>query len=271
MANPYFNLTQDGTKVFDQLVENVNFYLVENGLLAGSAGHLSKSGVKITLTEESTNLITNENYQRGYNLNVEITSEQFYGAFEFEKLRNKKCYIELPEIPLWVLPVRLNISFPEFNPGEKKATVVIKSSKYCKTLNNAIASSWNGTVSAPFALPNAGPGTDSPIPSTGAIYSEWKLSLTDPTIEIITPAAPDADDPITEAKLALTDIYAESIIVEPTVTAVERWDGFTWTALVVTTDYTVIYEDGAYKIHIDNAALTALLLGVLVRATFTEG
>lgn len=273
MAAPYFNLTQDGTKVFDQFLENVNFYLADqNGLLAGSAGHLNKAGVKITLAEESTNLITNENFQRGFNLSVEISSEQFYGAFEFEKLKNRKCFIELPDIPLWILPVRLNVSIPEFNPGEKKATILIKASRYCKTLNNAMASSWNGSVFAPFATPVAGPGTDTPIPSSGT-QRVWALStMDDPFIEIIDPAVPGPTDYIIEAKLTLADIYSNPIIVEPTITAVEySSDGFTWAALTLTTDYTLLYEGGVYKIYVDNAALTSLLLGVNVRASFTEG
>src|SRR5690554_4840446 len=102
MAAPVFNLTKDGKYIFDQTVENVKFYLADDaGKFAGEAGHLSKAGVKIMMPEEVTNLIDNSNWQRGYNLQVEISSEQFFGAFEFDKLRNRLCYIEIPEIPLW--------------------------------------------------------------------------------------------------------------------------------------------------------------------------
>lgn len=259
------NLTKDGRYIFNKKVSSVKFYdKNDSAKLLGEAGHMGKAGVKINAVPRTTELIGSNKYQLGYDVSVEIISEQLYGMFEFDKLKNKNAYIEFPELPLFVnIDTTLNVEVMA-DLGATQGQVKITCSGYAETLQAAFFTHWFGLVLDPWATPLV---DDSPAAqATGEFH--YALQQGDPLIEIVTPAAPEADDPITEVKLSLYDENYEVVMLEPTVTAVEYFDGFTWTALVVTTDYTVIFEDEIYKVHIDTAQ-TVLLLKTRIRVKYT--
>lgn len=259
------NLTKDGKYIFNRTVQSVKFYdKNDSAQLLGEAGHMSKAGVKINAVPRSTELIGSNKYQLGYDVTVEILSEQLYGMFEFDKLKNKNVWIELPEVPLYVnIDTTLNVEVM-MDLGATQGQVKITCSGYAQDLKQAFFSHWYGLVLDPWAIPTE----DATPPSQPTGEFHYALELGDPLIEIVTPAAPESDDPITEVKLSLYDESFEVVAEEPTVTAVEYWDGFTWTAFVVTTDYIVIFEDEIYKVHIDTAQ-TVLLLKTRVRVKYT--
>ncbi|MCC7290316.1 hypothetical protein IT417_03650 [bacterium] len=260
------NLTKNGALIFNRKVSSVKFYdKDQSAQLLGEAGHMGKAGVKINAVPRSTELSGSNKYQLGYDITVEIVSEQAYGMFEFDNLKNKNVWIEFPEVPLFTafettLNIEVMLSF-----GETQGQVKITAQGYAQNLNQAFFSHWYGLVNEPWAIP-AVPTTPPDLPESEYHYV---LRLGDPYVEIIDPAAPSATDNIIEAKLSLYDNKLDLLMLEPTVTAVEYYDGFNWTALTVTTQYTVIFEDDHYKIHIDDGTLTVLHLKTEIRVAYT--
>lgn len=259
------NLTKNGAEIFNKKVSSVKFYdKNDSAKLLGEAGHMGKAGVKINAVPRTTQLISSSKYQLGYDVTVEILSEQLYGMFEFDKLKNKNAWIEIPEVPLFVnIDTTLNVEVM-MDLGATQGQIKITCSGYAQDLKSAFFSHWYGLVLDPWAIP----ALDDTPPAQPTGEYHFSLNLGDPYQEIITPAAPGATDPITEVKLTLYDEAFDAVVEEPTVTAVEYFDGFDWTALVVTTDYLVIYEDEVYKVHIDTAQ-TVLLLKTQVRVKYT--
>lgn len=258
------NLVNDSGLVFNGVVNSVEFYHADSpnsGQLAGVAGTLGKSAVSIAATPKTLELIDGNKHQLGYELKVEITSEQLYSAYEFDKLRNRKCYIALPDVPLWVMPVILNVEIT-FNPGEGKGQVKITGSKYSQTLVGCVAPNWNGVIAAPFSRSVTMPG-EQKIPVTGFEY-EYLLSLSNPDVEFIAPAVPDDDDEITELKLMMMKALGEKLTTPPTGTTLKKWNGTAWTSL---TDFTVVFEDGNYKVSFSGE--TGLALGDLLKVTYS--
>lgn len=260
------NLTKDGKYIFNRVVNSVKFYDKDQAAqLLGEIGHMGKSAVSITCIPRSTELIGGNKYQLGYDITIEITSEQLYGMFEFDKLKNKNVWIEFPELPLFFnAETTLNVEVM-MNLGETTGRVKISAGAYATDLKNAFFSHWYNLIQAPWATPDSVP-VDNPQLPTGEYH--YQLRDDDPYIELITPPTPDSDDSLTVLKLLLYDEKLNPLTEEPTVTDVEYFDGFVWTALVVSTDYTVIYEGGYYKISI-NTMKTVLHLKTEVRVKYT--
>jgi len=258
------NLEKNGSLVFDRIVDAVEFYHADQpnqGQLAGAAGILGKSAVSITATPNTLELIDGNKHQLGYELKVEITSEQFYSVYEFEKLRNRKCYIALPDVPLWVMPVIINLEIT-FNPGESKGQIKITGSKKAQTLLGCVAPSWNGVVSEPYSTSVLKTG-EQKLPVDGFEF-EYLLDLNNPDVEFIIPAVPDDDDEITELKLTMMSQYGIKLSTPPTGTTLKKWNGTAWTSL---TDFTVVYENGIYKVSFSGEA--GLALGDLVKVSYS--
>jgi hypothetical protein len=263
------NLVKDGKYVFNRRVSEVHLY--EGGNLAGSAGYLGKSAVAIKAVPRTTDLIDGSKYQLGYDVTYEITSEQLYSVFEFEKLMNKSGFIHLPDIPLWIGTttgglINFNIEV-DINPGETKGQVKISGSKYVAKLTDCLAQNWNGAVAAPFATTEK--VTEGTPLGLDEFEYEYILDLKNPMVQFITPASPeDEDDDITEFKLALLGAKEGSMEQRadpPSEIVVKKFDGLVWQP-VVADDYDVVFEGGYYYIHYQSA--TASKLGDKFKVTF---
>lgn len=129
------NLTKDGKYIFNRVVNSVKFYDKDQAAqLLGEIGHMSKSAVSITCIPRSTELIGGNKYQLGYDITIEITSEQLYGMFEFDKLKNKNVWIAFPELPLFFsADTTLNVEVM-MNLGETTGKVKISAGAYATDL-----------------------------------------------------------------------------------------------------------------------------------------
>jgi hypothetical protein len=265
-----FNLTKDGKWIFNRRVEEVDFYHGDNpnvGTYAGSAGHLGPAGVKITLEPKNTALIGGDKHQHGYILNYEITSEQMYSLFEFEKLRNRKNYVALLEIPLWIMPTKTQVA-ADITPGETKGIIKLTGSNYSDKLKNLIAASWNGTVFLPWAVPSGGAEEKlSPIPETGFEH-EYELLVGDPGLEFITPDPPV--DEVTEFKALVLQEFAEPYSGDdfPPALVLSKKIGSGFEEITQVSNYTVVFEGGLYKVHYDSA--TPLKLGDNIKIAYGQ-
>lgn len=256
------NLSKDKKWVFKKVVSNIEFLDADNGgELLGNAGFISKADLEIVVTERTEELSDSQMFQLGYDLSVKITSLQWYSAFEFDKLKNKRCYIKIAEIPLFVMPLLLNIAV-QLRPGETKGIVTISGKKYGEKLTDLIAPTWNGAIVEPYALPYGGgiPSGSKIIPESEAFQynTTYYLDYNDPLQEFINPSIATESANITEFKLTIVIPNTQTPISEPPISSkLKKFDGFNWVE-VNASDYDIIYEKGLYKIHYNSS--TALKL-----------
>lgn len=273
------NLTKDGKWVFNRVVNDVLLY--DGGVLEGSAGHLGKSSASIKLVPRTTELIDGSKFQLGYDMTFEIVSEQLYSAFEFDKLKNKSGYINIPEIPLWIgtLPgglIRFNIEI-DIAPGETRGQIKIHGSKFGGKLTDLIGARWDGAVFAPWAVSDGG-GIPTDVVDPNQFSYTYFLEEKTPYVEYIVPTAPTEESDITEAMFQLLgDLLSnETETFEPNAMAprttppvnlvVEKLGSTGWETITQATNYEVVYQGGYYFVHYNSTE--ALKLGDKVRITF---
>lgn len=257
------NLTKDKKWIFKKPITKVKIYKTEiPGPYQGEAGYLEKASVKITVEPRLTELINGSNFQLGYDVSFEVVSLQLYSAFEFDKLKNENCYINLPDVPLWLRFFDLNVKI-ETEPGQTRGTVTISGSKFVDELTNAMAADVSGNVFSPWANQDGVPvNPENAIPGDPATEHSYIYVLTkgDPLQEFITPPAPEKGDDITELKLTVvTEEHQEPVEELPANVVLQKFVGTSW-EVIIADDYEIVYESGVYKIHFTAVAADPVLL-----------
>lgn len=260
------NLTKDKKYVFNRVVNNVEFIYADQpnmGELAGVAGYMSKADVKIEINPRQTDLINGQKLQLGYEMNVEITSQQLYSAFEFDKLQNRSCYIKIEEVPLWVMPLLLNVTV-NFVPGEAQGQVKITGSKYGSRLLECISPTWNGQVIEPWALDVKATTGESIIPSN-TFTRQYRLRVNDPAFIWITPSTPTEGSSVEAFKVLLYQKFGEVLESIPQNITMKKFDGFAWIT-IPNADYQVVYENGYY--YLSYQSVNAIAMGTLIEISY---
>lgn len=264
------NLVKDGKFIFAKTVNQVRFWI--DGLFEGEAGILGKSDVSIKAVPRTQELIDGSKYQLGYDLTFEIVSKQFYSAFEFDKLKNKKGFVYLPDVPLWIGTtvgglIQFNVE-TDFNPGDGKGEVKISGSKYGEKLNHLIAPNWDGAVFAPFAVSQITEGGESL--SMNIFSYDYELDIKNPLVQFVSPSEPTESSEIIEFKLIMlgdTKDVMEPLSTPPSGVTLKKFNGMSWVT-VDSEEYGIVYESGIYKLHYLSEA--AVGLGDKFRISFNR-
>lgn len=268
------NLTKKKELVFKRVVNRVEFHDYDANEYKGIAGFMSKADVKVMATKRTEELSDSNRFQLGYDLEVTVTSLQYYSVFEFAKLRNLNCYVRLVEVPLWIGPCLLNVDV-ELSPGETKGKVTISGTLYVENLTDGFKANWNGAILEPYAFPFD--GDQSSMIELVPEGLSWQYSLgyhiaaDDPLMEFIdynTPVLTDASQ-ITEMKLIVvypnTKIPIENM---PSSYELKKFDGTDY-QIISKDDYSIIFEDEVYKIHYLSATALMLKNRLLFQFTMT--
>lgn len=260
------NLTRDKKYILNRVLNNVSFVYADQpnaGQLAGEAGFMSKADVKIEINPRQVDLINGQKLQLGYDMNVEITSLQFYSVFEFSKLQNRLCYIRMLEIPLWIMPVMLNVSV-NLVPGETQGTVKITGSKFGDTLLDCIAPTWNGQIIDPYALDIKATDTTNIIP-TDKFVRQYKLRINDPAFQWIEPPNPTETGNVDKFRVLLYKQFGEVLDSVPVNLVVRYFKDIDW-VVIPDTQYILDYIGGYYYLNFD---LTNLLsMGTIIEVSY---
>jgi hypothetical protein len=219
------NISKDETKVLKDAVADVLIQTVEN-MYSGNptyakwqnAGYIPNAGVVITTASQLKEMIDGSNLSKGKMINIEITAEQLFSLYEFEKLDNQNCIIKIvgPGFEWWLDRITVTVEVnTTFNSAADSATISIKGSRKVRSLRDCLTPSpWAGPVSGGTGIPTDEPGfpadEDTPVN-----YWEYILHQENPLVDFETPANPDGGiDVVFDAGSAGTSIVLKKVSID---------------------------------------------------------
>lgn len=148
LQNPI--IESNANRIIKNPVEKV-IILVEDENFTTEAGYIEEGSIKIKFPANSVSLLDKSELQLGYNFSIEIKALQFYSLFEYEKLKNRICTINLHPLNIYIKNIRLNIS-GELNIGENKAPIIITAAKYVNNIKDVIDGNPWGNLTSPWEI-----------------------------------------------------------------------------------------------------------------------
>ncbi len=162
LENPIISANAD--RIIKKSVEKITIIL--EGLDYNTeAGYIEEGSIKLKFPANSITLIDKSELQMGYNFSMEIKALQFYSLYQYEKLVNKYCTLNLHPLNIYIKHVRLNIS-GELNIGENKAPIIITAAKYVNNIRDVIDGNPWGELSFPWEVEINPPNNNNQDPLT---------------------------------------------------------------------------------------------------------
>ncbi len=148
LQNPIISVNSD--RIIKKPVEKA-IIIIEDENFSTEAGYIEEGSIKIKFPANSVTLLDKSELQLGYNFSIEIKALQFYSLYEYEKLKNRFCTINLHPLSIYIKNVRLNIS-GELNVGENKAPILLTASKYVNNIKDVIDGNPWGQLTNPWEI-----------------------------------------------------------------------------------------------------------------------
>lgn len=148
LENPIISSNAD--RIIKKSVEKISIIL-EEGEYNTEAGYIEEGSIKIKFPANSITLIDKSELQMGYNFSMELKALQFYSLYQYEKLVNKYCTLNLHPLNIYIKHVRLNIS-GELNLGENKAPIIITAARHVNNIRDVIDGNPWGELSFPWEV-----------------------------------------------------------------------------------------------------------------------
>ncbi|MFH0733242.1 MAG: hypothetical protein V1773_01050 [bacterium] len=123
--------------------------LIEEGQEFVEAGYIDEGSIKLKFPANSITLMNKSTLQVGYNFSFEIKALQFYSLFEFEKLVNKNCTLNLHPLGIYIKNVPINIG-GELTPGDNKSPITITGAKHVNKIREVIDGNPWGNLAEPW-------------------------------------------------------------------------------------------------------------------------
>jgi len=269
MGLQLIRIEKNTEKTLVDVIDNVLIQTTENLYSADAtynkwqnAGIIPDAGVVVKAEKRSKVMVDGQTFNKGWKVSFELTSEQYYSLFEFEKFNNQLCYIVLPNVYLKNFRVNVDMDTTFNEAGE--GLVKLSGTKYVKNLRDAFDPNPWGSLGEPWDVADAAGGID-PKPTEGLPgaldpdYSyEYLLRLNDEFIEFVTPAVPDAESDISAVNFTLVDFNTHlpiATLPEPTGIVVTVLVG----SVVVTIleeAYALEYTGGVWKLKYTSLTTT---------------
>ncbi len=146
LQNPI--ISQNPDRVIKKPVEKV-IIIIEDNNYSTEAGYIEEGSIKLKFNANTVTLMDKSELQLGYNFSMEIKALQFYSLYEYEKLKNRSCIINLHPLNIYIKNIKLNIG-GEINLGENKAPILISASKHINNIRDVIDGNPWGNLSSPW-------------------------------------------------------------------------------------------------------------------------
>lgn len=156
------NIGNKEKRILSKALEKI-VIIIEDGQESVDAGYIDEGSIKLKFPADKITLINKSTLQVGYDFSFEIKALQFYSLYEYEKLVNKTCTLNLYPLNVYIKNVRLNIG-GEFTLGENKSPIVISGSKHVNKIRDVIDGNPYGNLAEPWETNSVqiiiNPGTD---------------------------------------------------------------------------------------------------------------
>jgi len=148
LINPI--IASNADRIINKPVEKV-IIIIDDDNYNTEAGYIEEGSIKIKFPANSVKLLDKSELQLGYNFSMEIKALQFYSLYEYEKLKNKYCTLNLHPLNIYIKNVRINIS-GEITLGENKAPIIITASKHVNNIREVIDGNPWGNLIFPWEV-----------------------------------------------------------------------------------------------------------------------
>jgi len=148
MSLEYPVITNNTNRLLQKQVEKVIILLQDNSGYT-EAGYIDEGSIKLKFPANNITLINKSILQLGYNFSFEIKTLQFYSLYEYEKLMNRSCTLNLHPLNIYIKDVRLNIG-GELTLGDNKSPIIISGSKHVSKIRDVIDGNPWGALQEPW-------------------------------------------------------------------------------------------------------------------------
>lgn len=203
MALQHINLSKDKTKLLNTVVKNV-FIQTNDNLYSGNpiyygwknSGYIPEAGVVVTAEPRVKKLVDGNTISKGYDVSVEITCEQYYNLYQFEKFQNEVCTILLDGVATYLKDIIMNVALNATFNQDGDAMIKLTGTRFVQKVRDCVDGNPWGDLAAPWAVDQTGVGGQSAhrgIPQdedSPLNYYEYIFTDDPQLIEYINPSSP---------------------------------------------------------------------------------